>query len=279
MGIYDHLSEEDKERAIDKNKRMLYGKWKIVLADPKYNDYVKDIFQKGDFALWMALSPEPLYFAIHNRNIEMVRFFSKPKGIFGPFMERYTYSPVGVAIIIQDMEIIKFYLDNHLVDMIRKDAQGLNMFHYPFIGLGNDDKKGKILNLLFEKKYFPKISHLLNEPNNTNSTAFDHFLKDDTFAENMNKRTMERFLEKGAVPLQLAHLFLQQELTTDLDIAVKYVTYKSKLMIKKDKEIGEDDYKKIEKKDYTEDGKKIEKRIISNIKAYYCNKAFSNGST
>ena len=151
MGIYDHLSEGDKARTIDKNNRILYGKWKTVLADPKYNDYVKDIFQKEGFALWMAQSPEPLSFSIHNRNIEMVRFFSKPKGIFDQFMERYTYSPLGVAIIIQDMEIIKFYLDNHLVDMTRKDAQGLNIFHYIFIGLG---KKGEILNLLFEEKYF-----------------------------------------------------------------------------------------------------------------------------
>ena len=217
MEIYDHLSEEDKERAIDKNKRIIYGKWKIVLADPKYNDYVKDIFQKENFALWMAQSPEPLYFAIHNRNIEMVRLFSKPKGIFDQFMKRYTYSPVGVAIIIQDMEIIIFYLDNHLVDMTRKDAQGLHIFHYPFIGFHRKGKQGKILDLLFKKKYFPKISHLLNEPNNTNSTAFDHFLKDD-IGKKMNKGIMEQFLDKGAVPLQHVHLFLQQELKDDLDM-------------------------------------------------------------
>ena len=98
----------------------------------------------------------------------------------------------------------------------------------------------------------------------------------------MNKgimeRFMERFMDKGAVPLQFAHLFLQRELKDDLDIVVKYETYQSKRMIKSHEEIGEDEYKRIKETDYTDNGKKLEQRIISNIKAYYCKRAVSNES-
>ena len=284
MEIYDHLSEEDKAKAIDKNNRILYGKWKAILADPKYNDYVKDSFQKAGFALWIAQSPEPLFFAIHFGNIEMVRFFSKPKGIFERFMEKYKYSPWGMAIIFQNMEMIKLYLDDYPEDVKKKDSQHLNLFHYIFLGAtaeteNRDYKKDQISELLFGERYFLNISHLLNEVNDTDSTAFDYFLRDDFIGgKNQTKIIMDKFLYNGAVPVQLAHIFLGEKLEEDdLDREMRDEIYirKGIVRIHYEKENGET----IKKIFYTGKGKKIKEKIIANIKSYHCKKAVSNGST
>ena len=82
LSPYDNLSQEDRKEMINKRNHAIHKKWKVVLGDPEYNIYVQGIFQEEDFSLWMTQSPVPLFFAIQHRNIEMVKFFSKPKGIF-----------------------------------------------------------------------------------------------------------------------------------------------------------------------------------------------------
>ena len=185
-GIDETLKEKEKEKVERERIKYRINKahksWEVVLGDPKYNVYVKAIFQEGDFILWKAQSPDPLYFAIKFKNIEMVKFFSKLEWMLDPFIKRHEYPPWGYAIMTQNMEIIRFYLDNYL-DLIStfKDARGLNIFHYIFMDIErkkNEDKKDKISELLFEEKYFSRISHLLNETNGTGATVFDFILRD-----------------------------------------------------------------------------------------------------
>ena len=277
--IDKNMTERELEKLIANRNHEIHKKWEIVLGDPKYNAYVKDLFQKEDFALWMAKSPDPLFSAIQSGSIEMVRFFSKPEGIFNLFMQRHMYFPWGVAIIIQNIEVIKFYLNNYSTDITMKDAQLLNVFHYVFLGAsanGHKDKKKEIAELFFEKRYFSRISHLLNEPNNTGATTFDYLLR-DTSIVNM-EAIMEQFLINGAVPLQLAPILLDEELKDDLEKGFRYDIYKNRRIIKTDPKKDAEYYivHGIKAEDYTEEGKKIKQKIVSNIRAYQCNRSILN---
>ena len=154
--MYKDLSEEKRREIWNSKNKVAQQKWEVILADPEYNDYVKNLFQSKDFAVWMTQSPEPLFYAIQFGNIEMVEFFSQPVGIFNLFMKKYRYLPWGFASNIQNIEVIKFYLDNYLMNVAMKDEQLLNIFHYPFFGTNVKEKKHKIIKLLFEDRYFSK---------------------------------------------------------------------------------------------------------------------------
>ena len=93
-----------------------------------------------------------------------------------------------------------------------------------------------------------KISHLLNETNDTGATPFDYFLRDTSIQE--MQTIMHLFLDNGAVPIQLAHIFLQKELEDDLDKEIKKEIYKDKRIIETDDKDKKKSY--IQKKNTAE---------------------------
>ena len=149
--------------------------------------------------------------------------------------------------MFQNMEMLKFYLDNYPEDVKRKDSQHLSLFHYIFIGSRTNsstkNKKDEILRLLFEDRYFSNISHLLNEVNDIDATAFDYFLRDDSIGRKSQiEIIMDKFLHNGAVPVQLAHIFLEDKSEEDdLDREMRDEIYIQKgiVGIRYEKENGE----------------------------------------
>ena len=193
--------EEDEEnpRGIAKKRKVgdkYYSsqeEWQVVFGEQEYNDYVKKLFRSKEFSSWIKQDIEPLFFAIHFRNEEMVRFLSKRKGIIHQFKRIYTYPALFAGIINEDLKIIKFFFNHPETNLSDKDSSNSNMFHYIFFGLGYPikiHKKSETTALLFNKKYFAKISHLLNEVNNWGATPFDYFLRDFIRGQGEDRKIM-----------------------------------------------------------------------------------------
>ena len=178
----------------------------------------------------------------------MVKFLSERKGSVNRFIERYKDPPLFRAIIAQSIEGIEYFLNHPETDLNAKGFFDNNIFHYIFLGLGKTSNsrkntKGEITKLLFKERYFSQNSHLLNEPNDIGSTAFDYLLRDPSIIQSEIQQIMDIFLEKGAVPLQLRHIFLEKILKDNIE-EIEFKIYKLR---------GIKEYKDL---------------IISNIRAY-----------
>ena len=241
-------------------------KWQVVFSEPEYNDYVKKLFKRKKFSSWVEDNPELLFFAITYGNIDMIRFLSREEGVIHRFKERYKYPPSFRAIIAQNIEVIEFFLNHPESGLTDKDPFNNNIFHYMFLRLGksskgrNQNTKAEVTDLLFGERYFPRISHLLNEPNDIGATAFDYFLRDDSVIKIEDQKIMKKFIYHGAVPIQLDYIFLNEKSKDELEEKIKKSIYKIKGLAKK--------REKREEKEEREEREQTIAKIISNIKTY-----------
>ncbi len=269
--IYDSLDylmtdamgpkKENKKDSKPQNYSVLQNslkKWKIVFGDSKHNSYAQDLLKSKKFSLWAQHDLNPLFFAMQFENMDMVKFLSEKEDVFSRFKERYKEPILFHAIMVQNLEIIEFFLNHPEIDLTDKDSSQDNIFHFIFLGPYHKNMKAEVVQLLFQEKYFSKISHLLNEPNGAGSTAFDYFLRDQSrYSE--SQIIMRHFLEKGALPTQMYPIFLNEE---ELDQDWKDI----KLKVYKSKGIKESNFKE-------EKG-----QILSHVQAYQesCRKAVLN---
>ena len=203
------LIEESEERNnIITGEYIVTPKWESVF-NVNNSSYIKQVFEEDPKLLaWIGKNAESLFFAIKFNNMEMVRFFDEKK-IGNLLREETLFNPLQFAIIVQRLEIIKFFLDKPETDLRHRNIWGDNIFHAVF--LGGDNKRDKscaskiaILELLFHADYFHQISHLLNAPNHQNETPLDFALKDAKSSS--GKELVKLLRKKGALfnPLQSA---------------------------------------------------------------------------
>ena len=189
-GEMEHLkkkTEESKKGGV--SSPMKESKWKTVL-DPKNNSYVRELFQTEErLQKWMKRDAEPIYFAIQQDNLDMVRFFVEESGMINAARGPTHFSPLHFAILTRRLHIIRFFLDHPKTNLGQKSIWGDNLFHLVFLsggqGKGRETWEGStrssklvVLRLLLQEEYFSKILYLLNTPNYHNETVLDFAYRD-----------------------------------------------------------------------------------------------------
>ena len=195
------------------------------------SSYVKTLFQNDPTLMeWIKRDPELLFLAIYFSNIDMIQFFVENSQMINVPIESTHFIPFHSAIISRRQSIIEYFLNHPETNLTQKNVWGDNAFHIVFLS-GNQygiEEKGKgekkmnhfdTLNLLFQPKYFSRMPHLLNTPNDDNETVLDFVQRDEV----PNKKDIIQLLRyKGAL--------LSWELTMSerWDKAVKQLEDKAK---------------------------------------------------
>lgn len=182
----EKTEEADEKPAVDAMQET-YGKtkdptWETVFNE-RNNSYVQTLFENDiNLQEWIKRSPEVLFNAIQSENLEMLQFFVEKGAAINVARESALFSPLHYAIITRKkLGIITFLLDHPKINLRQTNVWGDNIFHIIFLGgVSGQTSKYRILQLLFQEKYFSKISDLLNTPNNHKETALDFAWKDES---------------------------------------------------------------------------------------------------
>ena len=172
------LEEKKEGQGSTQYSNTVDPRWQRVL-NVKHNSYVKTLFQdEPRLQEWIKKSSEPFFLAIQVGNLKMIRFFADEKGMINAARMSTLFSPLHFSIITGQMDIIKFFLDHPKTDLRQTSVWGENIFHFVFLSSALTAKDAlQLLNLLFQPKYFSKISDLLNDSNDYNETPLDFYLK------------------------------------------------------------------------------------------------------
>lgn len=201
------------------------SKWKNVL-DP-YNTFFLIEFFEIDLKLteWLNVSSEPFYNAIKSGNLSAIRLFGE-RGRWNWEIGSMKLSPLHFSMILNDgfnMEIVDFFLNHPKTNLEAKTIFGENLFHVIF--LAPPRRRIHLIDLLFQREYFQKISHLLNKPNNFGETPFDVAIK----ARSKENSKIVAFMKKeGALSSQDMKTLIFEKIQNSYEIK----EYKKSIQVK-----------------------------------------------
>ena len=168
--------EEEEQRTEKKNPskhtaKSIADKWEVILNP--FTPFPAELFENDPKLMeWIKTSPEPLYYAVKFGNIPAITFFGE-NGKWDWKRGSMKLSPLHFSMITGDgfdIKIVEFFLNHPKTNLEATNVWGENLFHMIFSA---GVHKPQLLNLLFQPKYFVKISHLLNKTNNFNETPLD----------------------------------------------------------------------------------------------------------
>ena len=130
------VEKEKEQRRILEKKRgsdEVIKKWKDVFHS-RNTSYVISLFENDKKLLkWLGRSPEPLFFAISAKNLDMVEFISEKGGIDWA-RGTVRFSPEQFSIIVQDLRIMDFFLNHPEANFDRRNVWGEHLFHVVHYG-------------------------------------------------------------------------------------------------------------------------------------------------
>ena len=223
------LSMGDEELKANYPKNYTYREaWKD-LFDTQNTKYFQRMLDNGNniFSLTTRGTKNTfLHFIVGFENLDLVKLFPEHMDINVKNSEGFT--SFLSSIIIQNVEIIEFFLDHSDTDLSAKDVLGNNVFHIVFFGSRVAKERKRILDLLFKEEHFTKISHLLNEKNKDGQTALDLLYREHIYGKNMGgSYELQRFIDKGAeVTLDLVQLFKSDKITDAERVRILNLTQK-----------------------------------------------------